>query len=80
MSTWIEVIPYRAAPGRDYSNQKAVQADWDADKDFTVVEWGGMPASTTTNRADIRAMNASGEDIKVIVRYAKLQKTYAVSV
>jgi len=65
---WIEVVP---AYGRDYSSQKAVQADWDADKDFSVTEGGRF--GSKVNRADAKA-----EGLKVIVRYGKGLKTYAV--
>ena len=57
------------AYGRDYKSQKAVQADWDAGKDFVVETMGhGMYA----NKADLK-----GE--KVMVRYAKLRKVMVVS-
>jgi hypothetical protein len=68
---FIEVIP---AYGRDYTNQKAAQADWDADKDFKVSEHSelGLAAyGQYTNRADIKAMSPGAS---VIIRYGKLQK------
>lgn len=45
-STWVEVTP---AYGRDYSNGKAMKADWDAGKDFILQDisspWDGKPCS-----------------------------------
>ena len=63
---YIEVVP---AYGRDYTNQKSVQADWDAGKDFMVASFG---ASGYLNKQD--ALNAG---IKVIIRYAKQMKVYS---
>jgi hypothetical protein len=55
---WIEVL---GAYGRTYNTQAAVQADWDADKDFRVIGH-----TSVTNKSDCDAMG-----IKVIVRYGK---------
>jgi hypothetical protein len=52
---WIEV---RAAYGKTYANQKAVQADWDADKDFRIA--GGPYINKT---------DATRAGLRVIVRY-----------
>lgn len=55
---WIEVI---GAYGRTYNSQAAVQADWDADKDFRLAGH-----SAVTNKSDCEQMG-----VKVIVRYGK---------
>ena len=57
----IQVTP---AYGRDYANQRAALADWNADKDF-VDTW----SQRVTNMADCEAMG-----LKVTIRYAKLTK------
>lgn len=62
---WIEVTP---AYGRDYKNQKEVKADWNADKDF----------QDTASGSYINKSGAKALGLKVIVRYAKLQKVVSV--
>lgn len=64
---YIEVLP---AYGRDYKNQKDLQADWDAGKDFVAMSFMG-PAGYI-NKQD--AMNAG---LKVIIRYASQMKVYS---
>lgn len=65
MTNYIEVVP---AYGRDYTSQKAVKADWNADKDFKI------PGGPYLNKAD-----AEREGVKVIVRYGRLLKVVAVN-
>lgn len=66
MSQWIEVQP---AYGRDYANQKLAQADWDADKDFSITEPGmvsGARFGMAVNKSQAVAMN-----LRVTLRYGK---------
>jgi len=60
----LEVAP---AYGRDYKNQKEVQADWDAGKDFMDL----------FSRSYINKQDAEQNDLTVVIRYAKLMKVYA---
>ena len=73
MAKWIELGP---AYGRDYKSQAAVRADWNADKDFQVNE--GDRYGAKTNRADIKAMIAAGEDIRVTIRYDRDMKVMSI--
>jgi hypothetical protein len=49
----ITLVP---AYGRDYKSKKALQADFDADKDFTIMDmssrWDGRPANKSALKAD----------------------------
>ena len=65
---YIEAIP---AYGRDYTNQKAVKADWEANKDF--VAMGMLGSMGYINKQD-----AETQGLKVIIRYAKQLKVVAV--
>lgn len=64
MTQWVEVVP---AYGRDYTSQKQIQADWDANKDFKITTGGYV------NKSDAQRFG-----LKVIVRYAQLRKVYGV--
>ena len=66
MDKWIEATP---AYGRDYTNQKAVVADWLADKDFRETTTGSY-----VNRSQAQRMGLS-----VIIRYDKDRKVMDVS-
>lgn len=55
------------AYGRDYKSQKAVKADWDANKDFRIATFGPLDGKYI-NKQDARP----GE--KFMVRYARLTK------
>ena len=61
------------AYGRDYKSQKAVQADWDANKDFIVADMFSGADGKPTNKQDCIAMNLS-----LIIRYDRLTKVYKV--
>lgn len=61
---WLEVIP---AYGRDYNNQKEVQADWDAGKDF----------QDPFSRSFVNKQDAVQAGLKVIIRYSKQMKVYS---
>lgn len=63
---YIEVTP---AYGRDYTNQKAARADWDADKDFRETSTGSY-----VNKTQAQEMGLS-----VIIRYDKDRKVMDVS-
>lgn len=58
------------AYGRDYKSKAAVLADWEAGKDFLVMDitdrWNGLPA----NKADLAGIGS------VKFRYAKLAKIF----
>jgi hypothetical protein len=58
------------AYGRDYKSKKAVQADWDAGKDFIVCDmsspWDGKPA----NKESLREAGLR----QVMIRFDRLTK------
>jgi hypothetical protein len=65
----IQLIP---AYGRDYKSQREVQEAWDANKDFwtaDVIRGYGV----ATNKED-----CAGMDLRVVIRYARGLKLYAV--
>jgi hypothetical protein len=65
----IQLVP---AYGRDYKNQREVQADWDANKDFWTADmFNGY--GTATNKQDCESM-----DLRVVIRYDRGLKLYAV--
>lgn len=68
MSTYVDVAP---AYGRDYKSQKAVRADWEADKDFQVV--GLNRGGRYINKAD-----ADREQVAVTIRYDQLRKVMVI--
>jgi hypothetical protein len=61
------------AYGRDYKSQKAVQADWDAGKDFIIANFFDPADGKPINKQD-----ADRGGIKVMVRYQRLTKIYNV--
>lgn len=66
-SPWIELIP---AYGRDYTNQKSVLADWNANKDFR----------TASSR---QLINKDGckkyfPNASILIRYSNLEKVMNV--
>lgn len=65
---YIEAVP---AYGRDYTNQKAVKADWDAGKDFLAM--GPFGSLGYVNKQDAKA-----QGLNVLIRYAKQMKVLAV--
>ena len=64
---YIEVLP---AYGRDYKNQKDLQADWDAGKDFVAMSFMGP-------QGYINKQDAEQSNLKVIIRYASQMKVYS---
>lgn len=64
-SDWLEVIP---AYGRDYATAKAAKADWLNGKDWMVAATGQY-----CSRRDF------GPGTRVILRYARLEKTAVVA-
>lgn len=69
--TTLNLVP---AYGRDYKNQKAVKADWEADKDFII--------NDVSSRWDGKAINRiqlSDGDV-VYIRYNKLQRVIRIEV
>jgi hypothetical protein len=67
MATYIEVTP---AYGRDYTSQKAVKEAWAAGADLKIVTFGPHMGRYVNN--------ADAADLKVLVRYAKLQRMVSV--
>lgn len=64
--SWLEVIP---AYGRDYKSAKDVKADWNAYKDFRDPWTGGYINKAQADK---------DSQLRVNVRYAKLQKVVTV--
>jgi len=58
------------AYGRDYKSQKAVKADWSANKDFVIATLGHP---TYINKRD-----ADRDGVKVMARYNNLTKIVSV--
>jgi len=63
--TTITLAPFY---GRDYKSKAEILADWDADKDFTVLGLGGH--GSATNKSDSIELGVTA----VRFRYAKLTK------
>jgi hypothetical protein len=63
---YLEVVP---AYGRDYKNQSEIKADWSANKDFQDPFRGSY-----LNKSDAERLG-----IKVLVRYARQSKVFAVN-
>ena len=59
------------AYGRDYTTAKAVKADWDAEKDFIIQQFGHRYDGKPANKPQLK-----GE--RVIIRYNRLMKTVMV--
>ena len=67
---YLTVVP---AMGRDYTNQKAVEADWEAGKDFRIND-----ISSPHDGAYINIEDASRAGVNVRVRYKKLTKVCVI--
>jgi hypothetical protein len=65
------VITLVPAYGRDYKSKAAVQADWDADKDFIIASYGHPWDTKPTNKSQWGGAPA-------MIRYGNLRKTYEV--
>ena len=63
------------AYGRDYKTKKAVQADWDANKDFLAV---GVTGGGMTNKQDCE-MPGSGIT-GVSIRYKRLTMQHIINI
>ena len=63
------------AYGRDYKSKKAVQADWDADKDFIIADFG-RDMGRYINRQDAIAAGLG----RLMVRYQRLTKIMPIKV
>lgn len=59
--------------GRDYTTQKAVKADWDANKDFTIADVIGGNCGRQINKQDAPAGTYN-------IRYNKLTKVCVIVV
>jgi hypothetical protein len=57
------------AYGRDYRSRKAVQADWDAEKDFTIESINHPYCGRKINK-----QQTIGDGHRYVVRYAHLTK------
>ena len=66
---YLTVVP---SYGRDYTSAKAVKADWDAGKDFTISDMSSRWDGSQINNAD----HPAGTVINI--RYARLAKTTQV--
>lgn len=66
---FLEVSP---AYGREYSNAKAVKADWDAEKDF-LIQTMGPDEGRYVNKKDAPKGT-------VMIRYARMTKVTSVKV
>lgn len=66
------VVP---AYGRDYKSKAAVQADWDANKDFRVEDYFSPQHGSYLNKLDKEKFIP---DHTIYVRYDKQRKVYAV--
>lgn len=62
------------AYGRDYKSQKAVKADWDADKDFIIADFFHPDCGRYVNKAQLPAPGT------VNIRYAGLAKVMVIQV
>lgn len=62
------------AYGRDYKSQKAVMADWDANKDFEVLGGGGMK----TSKEDFKTMALDLRPQFAQIRYDRLTKVISL--
>lgn len=63
---YVSAVP---AYGRDYKSKKAVQADWDAGKDFLVQD---VMLSGYVNKDD------KPEDVTLNIRYDRLTKVHVI--
>jgi len=68
----MELIP---AYGRDYKSAKAVKADFDANKDFLIVDLGSRYYGKLVNKQDLAIDGAH-----VMIRYDRLQKVMVIKV
>ena len=68
----MELVP---AYGRDYKSAKAVKADFDANKDFLIVDLGSRYYGKPVNKQDLAIDGAH-----VMIRYDRLRKVMAIKV
>ena len=68
----MELVP---AYGRDYKSAKAVKADFDANKDFIIVDFHSPYYGKAINKQDIAVDGAH-----VLLRYDRLRKVVAIKV
>lgn len=61
------------AYGRDYTSQKAVKADWDANKDFVIADVFGGQAGRMINKQDAPKGTYN-------IRYKKLTQVCVITV
>jgi hypothetical protein len=62
--------------GRDYKSKKAVQADWDAGKDFTINQFGHPDDGRQINKQDA----ASTPGVTYNVRYNSLRSVHPIKI
>ena len=65
------------AYGRDYKSAKAVQADWNANKDFIIGDLFHVGSGKPTNKSDLARM---GVTETLMVRYDRQLKQVQVKV
>ena len=64
------------AYGRDYKSEKAVEEDFNADKDFVAHSYDPKQRGTYTNKNDLKQMGHK----QVRIRYSKLSKVMIMEV
>ena len=64
------------AYGRDYRSKKAVQTDWDANKDFTICDMSCPDDGRYANKTDL----ASAGYEEVNIRYKRLANVAVITV
>jgi len=69
----LTIVP---AYGRDYKSKKAVEADWNADKDFIVQDMMSGYDGSFVNKSDAKRMGVS----HVTVRYKQLRNVTVIKV
>ncbi len=70
MAKTFTVVP---AYGRDYKSVKAVKADWEANKDFTIVDFFSGEDGRAINKRD-----ADAAGVRVSVRYDRMTKSVVI--
>lgn len=65
---WIEV---EGAYGRDYTSQKAMKADWDAEKDFRDTASGSYVSKVEAQRLGLKVIGRYKNHLNVMTLKAK---------
>jgi hypothetical protein len=70
---YVTLVP---AYGRDYKSKAAVQADWDANLDFTINQFGHPYDGKYINKQDA----ATTPGVTYNIRYSKLTKVLPIKI